>query len=64
MRFDSDKRMKLYSTNGELLRWIKANDRHVAVAETKNGDLMYADDFGNINIVEDNQINKVIRLKG
>lgn len=61
---DSGKRMKLYSTKGELLQSVKANYKPVAIAVTKNGDLMYADDYRNVNIVEDNQIKEVIRLKG
>eukprot|EP00105_Crassostrea_gigas_P036142 XP_019920290.1 PREDICTED: uncharacterized protein LOC105321943 [Crassostrea gigas] len=64
LRYDSGKRMKLFSTKGELLRSIKANDKPVAIAVTKNGDLMYADKYGYINIVEYNQIKKVISLKG
>lgn len=56
--------MKLFSTKGELLRSMKANDQPVAIAVLKNCDLMYADDYGNIKIVECNQINEVISLKG
>lgn len=56
--------MKLYSDKGELLRSIKTDYKPVALAVTKNGDLMYADDYRNISIIEDNQINKVISLKG
>ncbi|XP_052692500.1 uncharacterized protein LOC128170770 [Crassostrea angulata] len=61
---DSGKGMKLFSTKGELLRSKKAIDTPVAIAVTKNGDLMYADDHGNIKIVEYNQIKEVISLKG
>nr|XP_034321912.1 uncharacterized protein LOC117688206 [Crassostrea gigas] len=62
--FAFDNSIRLLSDKGELLRSIKTDYKPVAIAVTKSGDLLYADDYRNINIVEDNQINKVISLKG
>lgn len=64
MTLGYDKSIKLYSDKGELLWSIKTDYKPVAIAVTKNGDLMYADDFRNVNLVEGNQIKEVIMLNG
>lgn len=63
LTFDYDKYMKLYSDKGELLQSIKSDHKPVAIAVTKSYDLVYADDYRNVNIIEVNQIKKVIKLK-
>lgn len=52
--YDCGKCMKFFFIKGELFWLIKVNDKFVVIVVIKNGDFMYVDKYGYINIVEYN----------
>ncbi|XP_062570427.1 uncharacterized protein LOC134232484 [Saccostrea cucullata] len=63
----ADPIMKLYNMQGKLLKSIQTKSRNIPrdVAVTGSGDLVYTDsDTRTVNIVKNEQIQEVIRLRG
>ncbi|XP_062571887.1 tripartite motif-containing protein 2-like [Saccostrea cucullata] len=63
----NDKVMKLYNLQGKLLKSIqtKSGNTPTDITVTRSGDLVYTDpDTRTVNIVKNDQIQEVIRLRG